>query len=229
MTELNERTFDLPGVGRRAYRFPTQFHDVEVLGAVAAVDHASAAAWLPAPLRPRRLPGRRALLLLTVQRFARPAEFPGYEEASIAVMSTAGRGRGFHVLTMPVTSAENLARGPTIFGLPKEKADVTLAQDGRTHVGAVSVGGERLFTLRFRPRLTFPVRVPVRSRYLQLHEGAPAHVDSRGRGNMQVGSADIEVTPLLKARYTGLPERLAVFAAFRVFNGALALHLPRRV
>ncbi|HVE82420.1 MAG TPA: acetoacetate decarboxylase family protein [Myxococcales bacterium] len=224
-----ERTFDLPGLGARTYRFPTVFHEVELLGAVGTVPAGAARAWLPAGLEPAALPGGGVLVMVTVQHFPRPAEFPGYREAALAVYARGARaGRGFHVLTMPVTSPENLARGPTIFGLPKELADVRISSAGRVRVGEVYLGAELLFRLEVRPRLSLPLRIPVRSRYLQLCGGDPSHVDTRGSARAALAGASFHAGPLLFRRYPAFPERFQPFAGVHVTAAELELHLPAR-
>jgi len=224
-----ERTFDLPGLGPRTYRFPTVFHEVELLGALGTVPAGAARAWLPQGLEPAALPGGGVLVMVTVQHFPRPAEFPGYREAALAVYARGGRGgRGFHVLTMPVTSEENLARGHTIFGLPKELADVRIAEVGKARVGEVFLGGELLFRLTVRPWLPLPLRVPVRSRYLQVCDGDPSHVDTRGSARAALAVASFEHGPLLHRRFAAFPERFRPFAGVHVTAAELELHLPER-
>lgn len=224
-----ERTFDLPGLGPRTYRFPTVFHEVELLGALGTVPAGAARAWLPPGLEPAALPGGGVLVMVTVQHFPRPAEFPGYREAAVAVYARGSRrGRGFHVLTMPVTSEENLARGPTIFGLPKELADVRIDDTGKARVGEVYIGGELFFRLLVRPRLTLPLRIPVRSRYLQICGGEPSHVDTRGRARAALATASFEHGPLLHRRLPAFPERFRPFAGVHVTAAELELHLPER-
>ncbi len=224
-----ERTFDLPGLGPRTYRFPTVFHEVELLGALGTVPAGAARAWLPAGLEPAALPGGGVLVMITVQHFPRPAEFPGYREAALAVYARGARGgRGFHVLTMPVTSEENLARGPTIFGLPKELADVRISAAGKARVGEVFLGGDLLFRLEVRPRLPVPLRIPVRSRYLQLCGGEPSHVDTRGSARASLGTATFHAGPLLHHRFAAFPERFRPLAGVHVTAAELELHLPAR-
>jgi hypothetical protein len=224
-----ERTFDLPGLGPRTYRFPTVFHEVELLVAWGSVPAGAARAWLPQGLEPAALPGGGVLVMISVQHFPRPAEFPGYREAALAVQARGARGgRGFHVLTMPVTSEENLARGPTIFGLPKELADVRMAGEGKARVGEVFLGGELLFRLEVRPRLTVPLRIPVRSRYLQICGGDPSHVDTRGSAKVALAGASFHPGPLLHRRFAAFPDRFRPFAGVHVTAAELELHLPAK-
>lgn len=217
-------------MGQRTYRFPTHFRQVEVVIAPLLVPLPIARSWLPediAPLSlPGALPGARALALFTVQHFGDPAQLKPYGEASLAVLARSGELKGFHVLTMPVTSEENRARGLAIFGLPKEMAEVSLAGDERTRTGEVRVNGELLFSLKFRQRVAVPGVRPVRAGNLQNAQGRWSRVRSVGRGRYAVGSAALEIGDALRRRYPGLPEQARSFLAARITDGELFLHLP---
>lgn len=223
-----ERSFELPGIGQRTYRFPTHFRQVELVIAPLLVPRAIAQSWLPEDIAPVALPGGRALALFTVQHFGDPAQLKPYGEASFAVLAHTGDGdlKGFHVLTMPVTSEENRARGLAIFGLPKEMAEVTLSGDERTRAGVVRVDGELLFSLTFRRRIRVPGARPIRTGNLQNIQGRWSRVRAAGSGRYAVGSAALEFGDALRRRFPGLPEQARSFLAAHVTDGELFLHLP---
>jgi hypothetical protein len=221
-----ERSFELPGIGPRTYRFPTHFRRVELVIAPLLVPRSIAQSWLPGDIAPVALPGGRALALFTVQHFGDPAQLEPYGEASFAVLAHAGALRGFHVLTMPVTSEVNRARGLAIFGLPKEMAEVSLAGDERTRTGEVRVGGELLFALTFRRRISVPGTGAVRAGNLQNVQGRWARVRSSGRGRYALGAADLALGDALRRRFPGLPEQARSLLAARITDGELFLHLP---
>jgi len=225
-----ERSFELPGIGERTYRFPTHFRGVELVIAPLLVPLSLAQSWLPEAISPIALPGGRALALFTVQHFGEPAQLKPYGEASFAVLARTGAGdehaKGFHVLTMPVTSEENRARGVAIFGLPKEMAEVSLSGDERTRQGVVRVDGELLFSLKFRRRIPVPGAQPIRSGNLQNVDGRWSRVRSAGRGRYALGSAELELGDALRRRYPGLPEQARSRLAARITDGELFLHLP---
>ena len=121
------RTYDLPGIGPRTYEFPTVFRGVELLSVQLVLPVPVVAPWLPSGYSPAPVLGR-AMVMATAQHFSRPVGMAPYTEASLAVRVLApGGGRGWHTLTMPVDSAENLQRGLVIFGYPKELATLSLA------------------------------------------------------------------------------------------------------
>jgi hypothetical protein len=221
-----ERSFELPGIGQRTYRFPTHFRQVELVIAPLLVPRSIAQSWLPEDIAPVALPGGRALALFTVQHFGDPAQLKPYGEASFAVLAHAGDLKGFHVLTMPVTSEENRARGLAIFGLPKEMAEVSLSGDERTRAGEVRVNGELLFSLKFRRRIPVPGTRPIRAGNLQNAQGRWSRVRSAGRGRYAVGSAELELGDALRRRFPGLPEQARSYLAARITDGELFLHLP---
>lgn len=221
-----ERSFELPGIGQRTYRFPTHFRQVELVIAPLLVPRSIAQSWLPEDIAPVALPGGRALALFTVQHFGDPAQLKPYGEASFAVLARTGDLKGFHVLTMPVTSEENRARGLAIFGLPKEMAEVSLSGDERTRAGEVRVNGELLFSLAFRRRIGVPGARPIRAGNLQNVQGRWSRVRAAGRGRYAVGSAALELGDALRRRFPGLPEQARSFLAAHVRDGELFLHLP---
>jgi hypothetical protein len=221
-----ERSFELPGIGQRTYRFPTHFREVELMIAPLLVPLSVAQHWVPKDISPIALPGARALALFSVQYFGNPAQLEPYGEASFAVLARTGRLKGFHVLTMPVTSAENRARGLTIFGLPKELAEVSFSGDERTREGVVRVGGELLFSLQFRRHIALPGTQPIRAANLQHAQGRWSRVRSAGRARYTVGSAVVEIGDALRRRFPGLPERARSFLAARISDAEILLHLP---
>lgn len=224
--EFVARSFELPDIGPRTYHFPTHFRQVELLMAPILVPLASARNWLPDGIAPVALPAARALAMFTVQHFGDPAELAPYGEASFGVLAQAGDRKGFHVLTMPVTSAENRARGLTIFGLPKEMAEVSLAGDERVREGVVRVDGELLFSLQFRRRVPLPGIHPIRAANVQNIAGRWSRVRSAGRGRYAMGSAVLEIGEALRRRYPELPPRARTLLAARLSDAELFLHLP---
>ena len=99
---------------------------------------------------------------------------------------------------------------------------------GKARSGEVYLGGDLLFRLEVRPRLPVPMKIPVRSRYLQLCGGEPSHVDTRGSARASLATASFHPGPLLHRRFPAFPDRFRPFAAVHVTAAELELHLPAR-
>lgn len=221
------RTFDLPAIGPRTYKFPTVFEDVQALVGLAFVPHDAALRWLPEPLQVVRLPTGRALLMVTFQDLKKPTGMAPYQEASLAILSTApGGARGFHVLTMPVTSRENHARGNFIFGYPKEMADIRIEDDERGLRGSVHMEGAHLFSASVSRGLGIPRTLSVPSRHIQRLRGELVTVSTRISARMRLGRGHIETGPLFQKRWPGAPTVLRMVTALQLRDARFELNLP---
>lgn len=221
------RTFDLPSIGPRTYVFPTVFEDVQALVGLALVPHDAAVRWLPEPLQAVRLPTGRALLMVTFQDLRKPTGMAPYQEASLAVLATApGGARGFHVLTMPVTSRENHARGNFIFGYPKEMADIRIDDDESGLRGSVHVDGAHLLSASVSRGLGIPRAISIPSRHIQLLRGELVSVTTRIGARVRLARGHIETGPLFQARWPGAPAVLRMVTALQLRDARFELNLP---
>jgi hypothetical protein len=222
------RTFDLPSIGPKTYAFPTVFEDVQAFAALAFVPSEAAAAWVASPLEVVQLPGKRTLAMVTFQDLRRPAQMAPYVEASLAVLTRAPSGaRAFHVLTMPVTSSENHARGNFIFGYPKEMADIAVNVGERAMSGEVRIDGKVALAASVGGGLPIHRRVSLKSRHLQILRGDLVSIATRVRAVVRPTRGTIEVGTPFTQRWPGLPERLRAHLALRLVDARFELDLPQ--
>ncbi|MBK7860669.1 MAG: acetoacetate decarboxylase family protein [Archangiaceae bacterium] len=186
---------------------------------------AAVAQWLPPGLTPAGSLGVTRGLV-TFQRLGRPEEMAPYSEAQFAVRVKDSRGRqAWHVLEMPVDSAENLQRGKVIFGYPKELSQLKVGARTGT---ASTPDGTPLFSIRMGPALPFGIARHVDNEAVQVLNGELVRLDSWAEGKMVPGLASVELSPELRRRYPGLPARPLVLFGGRLEHGELSLSLPQK-
>jgi hypothetical protein len=129
----------------KTYRFPTFYGDVTCAMAVFLCNYERALASLPHPsMRPVKMPGGRAVVLITCAEYKNVMNINPYNEIAmtIPIMVDAGwsppllplimdfKKMGYYVFSMPVTSLENQIRGTTIWGLPKVVEEIDISTEG---------------------------------------------------------------------------------------------------
>jgi hypothetical protein len=216
------KTIDVPGMGPRTYHFPTDFKGVDAVSALGLVKADDAAKWLPPGLEPVRLPGGEAAVMFTVQDFKNPPDgMKRYQESQFAVLCKTEDGvRGFHVLSMPVNSSENLARGKQLFGLPKEMATV----DFDEHGGDVSENGQHMFSVDVDGLV--PAKLPIHTTDVQMFQGKLVKVRSQGEGEAHLGKATVDIGEAMQKRYPGLPSHISLAAGVQMKDAEIKLALP---
>ncbi|WP_031469342.1 acetoacetate decarboxylase family protein [Sciscionella sediminilitoris] len=104
------------------------------------------------------VPGR-ALCSLVFVRYL-DGDLGPYHEFGVVflIRSPAGRGLGAFVHWLPVNQSFTLEAGRSIWGFPKEMADIELGFSGGTGRCAVHLEGERVLELLIRPGVPVPAR-----------------------------------------------------------------------
>ena len=192
------RAFDLPGFGRRTFRFPTVFHDSLAVAAIFPCDIEAARQELgPGDLEPLPIAPRTTCAIVTAYRHRAVAEMEPYGEMLVLVparkrgagvppllplwMRSPVRGFGHVPLAMPLDSDLNRARGVGIWGLPKYLADVAIAETPTGLEIRVAEGG--------RTALRFFVPAGGRARFIDLRvrlwcAAGPACATQRGQARV---------------------------------------------
>ncbi|AXB48447.1 acetoacetate decarboxylase [Amycolatopsis albispora] len=99
----------------------------------------------------------RALCSLVFVRYV-DGDLGPYHEFGVAflIRSPTGRGVGAFIHWLPVNQAFTLEAGRSIWGFPKEMADIELGLSGRTRSCAVRVGGRFAVGFLVRPGIPVP-------------------------------------------------------------------------
>lgn len=129
------------------FRMPVHSEDTPALMAAFGVDAAGAARLMPGgELHPLRLPGGRAVLMVTVVNYVR-TDIGRYIEFSLAIACTHGPrpaprllpgllhglfGTGQYVVDLPVSSEISVKGGKGIWGMPKHQAQLAFTVDEAT-------------------------------------------------------------------------------------------------
>jgi len=140
----------------KTYSFPTFYADVTCAIAIFLCDYRRALAMMPHPsMRPVRMPGGRAVVLLSCYEYKKVMNIAPYNEIAMTIPIMVGgwappllplvmdfKKKGYFVFSMPVTSLENQIRGTRIWGLPKivEEIDIAIHETTCTTVARDEAG-----------------------------------------------------------------------------------------
>lgn len=162
---LHQASLQFPNGLKKSYYFPTLYKNVTTSIAMFLCDYQRAKALMPDPrLQPVHMGMGRAAVVITSYRYNEVYGIPGYNEVAIAIPVVAGTGSvpgtealttpgypnaGFYIVSMPVTSIENLTRGKDFWGLNKVAQQIEESVEGDNFVTRVhEATGEVYLELR---------------------------------------------------------------------------------
>jgi hypothetical protein len=144
---------------------PVRIRDAALASATFAVPAPQAQALIAySGLRPA-WPERRALCSLVCVRYA-DGDLGPYHEFGVAFLVQppgGGRGVGVFIHWLPVNQEFTLEAGRSIWGFPKELADIPMDLAGRTKRCAVRLGGRTVIELSVRQGLPLPLPPALRT------------------------------------------------------------------
>lgn len=103
----------------------------------------------------RPLPGGRAICSLAFVRYA-DGDLGPYHEFAVAFLVSEAKRVGAFIHWLPVNQAFTLEAGRTIWGFPKEMADIRMDLASRTKRCLVRVDGRTALELHVRPGIPVP-------------------------------------------------------------------------
>jgi hypothetical protein len=142
----NSEPLQLSEKVEKDYLFPTFFHDVSCSMGVFLCSYEKASELLPKNLKPVRANLKQALIVFSCYEYKNVYGISPYNEIAITIpvlnknsfplpllplVIPAYKNFGYYVVSMPVTSKENLLRGHKIWGIPKvlEEIQINISSD----------------------------------------------------------------------------------------------------
>ncbi|WP_053673255.1 acetoacetate decarboxylase family protein [Streptomyces sp. NRRL B-1140] len=149
---------------------------------------------LPSGVRPLTVRRRATLVGFWVDY--RPGGVLTYREFLIALVARHGHGLTATTVAAWVDDEQSLAGGRALWGIPKERAAITLRLNGRSARGELTAPGSPALRLTYRDMLRLPCRLPGRAHLVQqLSDGTRCRVPLRISGRPALGRGRVTTGP----------------------------------